>query len=198
MTVKIPHSKKGFTLIEMLIAVLLLTTAVAGPMTIASRGITASVVAKDQVTAFFLAQDAVEYIRYQRDTNKLAGDDWLAGIGGGAAPGGCESANGCLLDSTGNPSGPGSHVVRPCTAQSGGICASRLSYNNATNRFTYVTGSDTSTALFRRHVKLTRLASTEVEVEVRVIWCYQNALNSCVTDSNRKEVVVRENLLDWH
>jgi prepilin-type N-terminal cleavage/methylation domain-containing protein len=189
----------GFTLIEMLVAVLLLTTAVAGPMTIASRGITASVVAKDQVVAFNLAQDAVEYIRHQRDTNTLSGNSWLAGIGGSSAPGGCESANGCLLDSTGNQvTTAGSEAVRPCTTQSSNICALRFQYNTATNRFTYIPSSgNTSVTLFRRHVKMTALGPDEVQLEVRVIWCYQNTANNCVTDPNRKEVVVRENLLNW-
>ena len=50
---------RGFTLIETLIAVLILTTAIAGPLTIASKGLTATLVAKDQISAFYLAQDAV-------------------------------------------------------------------------------------------------------------------------------------------
>ena len=201
MTSKFPtNSKRGFTLIEMLIAVLLLTTAVAGPMTIASRGITASTVAKDQVTAFFLAQDAVEYIRYQRDTNKLAGDDWLTGIGGTTAPGGCEGARGCLIDATGNDVGSSvQHPIGVCGPGAGSTCGSPLLYNTETKRFTYINaGATTDFTIFRRHVKMVELSADEVELEVRVIWCYDNNLPSCAEDPDSKEVVVRENLLDWH
>src|SRR3989344_4279136 len=74
---------RGFTLIETLIAVLILTTAIAGPLTIASKGLTATLVAKDQISAFYLAQDAVEYVHFLRDSACLAA---------GAQPGGCPAA----------------------------------------------------------------------------------------------------------
>src|SRR3990167_9485995 len=71
--------KRGFSLIETLVAVLLLATAITGPLTIASKSFLVATVAKDQVTAFYLAQDAVEYVRFARDSNKLSGSDWLSG-----------------------------------------------------------------------------------------------------------------------
>ena len=93
--------KKGFTLIETLVAILILTTAIAGPLTIASRGLNAALIAKDQTTASYLAQDAIEYVRAVRDTNRLLGGDWLTGAGGSGAItnlSGCISQN-CIVDS---------------------------------------------------------------------------------------------------
>jgi prepilin-type N-terminal cleavage/methylation domain-containing protein len=104
----------GFTLIETLIAILVLSVALTGPFVIAEQGLQASLISKDQNTAFYLAQDAIEYIRYARDTNCLVATEgtggscpianWLAGNGNGnqtinLTP--CVSADGsaaCTID----------------------------------------------------------------------------------------------------
>ncbi len=57
----------GFTLIETLAAVSLLTIAIVAPMSLASKSLSASYYARDQVTAYYLAQEALEAIRAYRD-----------------------------------------------------------------------------------------------------------------------------------
>lgn len=69
---KIPQSKnKGFTLIEVLVAIFILITAVVVPLTIGSKAYAYSNFVRDQSTASYLAQEAVEYIRLQRDNASL-------------------------------------------------------------------------------------------------------------------------------
>lgn len=63
--------KKGFTLIETLVAVTLLTVAIVAPMTLTVKSVAAAYYARDQITAFHLAQEAVESIRHRRDNNIL-------------------------------------------------------------------------------------------------------------------------------
>ncbi len=53
----------GFTIIETLVAITILMIAIAGPITIAKKGLNASLYARDQVTASFLAQDMMESIK---------------------------------------------------------------------------------------------------------------------------------------
>jgi len=65
---------KGFTLIETLVAVSILMISIAGPLTIAQRSLKASIYAKDQVTASFLAQDMIEQIKRDKGTNGF--DTW--------------------------------------------------------------------------------------------------------------------------
>ncbi len=99
---------KGFSLVETLIAVLLLSTAIAGPLTIASKSLLSAIVAKNQIAAFFLAQDAVEFVRFARDTNCLLDADpdcpsWLTADGGASTPTNltaCLTQYGCYFDST--------------------------------------------------------------------------------------------------
>src|SRR3989344_5315664 len=86
-----PKLVSGFTLIETLVAVTVLVAAIAGPLTIASRGLASANLARDQLIANFLAQEAIEFVRNTRDENVLRGSDWLAGLGS------C-SAQGCEID----------------------------------------------------------------------------------------------------
>lgn len=86
---------KGFTMVETLVAVAILMIAIAGPLTIAQKGLTAAIYARDQVTASFLAQDAMEYIKNVRDYNlENNPTQWLLNLDG------CTSASKCGIDTT--------------------------------------------------------------------------------------------------
>ncbi|MCR4276304.1 MAG: prepilin-type N-terminal cleavage/methylation domain-containing protein [Candidatus Parcubacteria bacterium] len=63
---------KGFTLIESMIAVTILTLSIAGPLYTANSAIVASMTARDQLTASYLAQEGIEYVRAMRDYEYLA------------------------------------------------------------------------------------------------------------------------------
>jgi len=62
---------RGFTLIETLVAVLLLSIAVVAPMTLASKSLSSAHYARDQITAYYLAQEAIEALRAIRDAQIL-------------------------------------------------------------------------------------------------------------------------------
>lgn len=69
---KIITQTSGFTLIETLVAVTIIAFAVTGPLFTASRALVAAEIARDQLTASYLAQEGVEYVRAMRDTEYLA------------------------------------------------------------------------------------------------------------------------------
>ncbi|HEV8677653.1 MAG TPA: type II secretion system protein [Candidatus Paceibacterota bacterium] len=181
--------KRGFTLIETLVAVMILATAVAGPLSIASRALNTSLVAKDQITAFFLAQDAVEYVRFVRDTNTLEGNDWLSGTGGATAgidltP--CQGASGCYVDSTMAVSGV---ADTPTACDSGSGCPV-MYYDNTNSRFTYDTGgSNVSKTLFTRTILLNNISATEQQLTVTISWSDLGGVT--------RRVNVYENLFQW-
>ena len=79
------HLSPGFTLIETLVAISFLTLAILAPMSLASQSLASAYYARDQVTAFHLAQEALEAVHSARDANVLenafgTGTDLLSGI----------------------------------------------------------------------------------------------------------------------
>lgn len=62
---------RGFTLIETMIAISMLAVAIVAPMSLASRSLMTAYYSRDQVTAFYLAQEALESVRAIRDGNVL-------------------------------------------------------------------------------------------------------------------------------
>jgi len=72
---------KGFTLIEALVAITILLLGVLGPLSVATRGITDGLIAKDKITALQLAQEGIELVRTKVASNFRAGQNsptsWL-------------------------------------------------------------------------------------------------------------------------
>jgi prepilin-type N-terminal cleavage/methylation domain-containing protein len=202
MTNKNIHTK-GFTLVETLIAIFVLSIALAGPLTIAQKGLQTALISKDQVTAFYLAQDAIEYVRYARDTNCLvtgsgvggcqAAGQWLAGNGNAnqtinLTP--CVSSGGtsaCTIDVIAGNS------AWPPTTCGGSVCTTPINYDSSHNYFTYASGS---ASIFTRTIAITspvcNVGNTlcnpnEAGVTVTVTW----------SDPLLHTITVKENLLDW-
>jgi len=212
---KVSPWSSGFTLIETLVAVLLLTTAIAGPLTIASKSLIAALVAKDQVTAFFLAQDAVEYVRFIRDTNKLRGNNWLAGLDGTSngfttadgTSGDCVGANGCYFDSTGNNLDAPYNIAycqnNNCLTLGGlpsGSGTKPIRFNTTLNRFTYVASGSIVTP-FIRSVKIVEVVNEqEAVVTVAVYWGTAGATGGATgagCPTGARCVVVQESIFNW-
>ena len=181
-----PSLSKGFTLVETLVAVLLLSVAIAGPLTIASRGLNAALIAKDQVTAFYLAQDAVEYIRFKRDTTCLTNSPCTTWLGSGPSSLSlCASANGsaiCYVDSIANT------IKVTGTSCTG----SALRYDSTAGRNYYSNGSTGTCSPYKRTVKIINPLngrSDEAQLIVTIIWSD--------VGGTAHNVTVKENLLNW-
>jgi prepilin-type N-terminal cleavage/methylation domain-containing protein len=184
---------RGFTLMETLVAVLILSLSIVGPLTIASKGMQAALVAKDQTTAFFLAQDAVEYVRWVRDSNALYNSanpgstvSWLAGLdgtanlhtNGGSSTGSCVSPNLCTID-----------AVKDAIAQCPSGTCSAISYDTTNYYFTYSSGTAT---IYNRSVQLvTPIGSNNSEAQIIVKVSWQDTVGPAHT------ITVYENLYQW-
>lgn len=174
-------SKGGFTLIETLVAVLLLSTAIAGPLTIASKGLSTSLIAKDQIGAFNLAQDGMEYIRFARDTNKLSGGNWITGGGAGSSVNltACVSATGCYVDSL-------QSTVNAC----GSTCPI-LNFDSTNHYYSYTAGSASTQRYIRTITIATPVGGNNGEATVTVVVQWQSA------GGITRSVTLRENVFDW-
>ena len=67
MTTTFTHKDLGFTLIETLVAVTILTVSIVAPMVLASQSLQSAYYARDQIIAENLAQEALEAVRQVRD-----------------------------------------------------------------------------------------------------------------------------------
>jgi Tfp pilus assembly protein PilV len=66
------RTRSGFTLIETLVAVSFLTVAIIAPMTLTQQSLSGAYYARDQITAYNLAQEGIESVRAIRDGQILA------------------------------------------------------------------------------------------------------------------------------
>lgn len=105
-TMKIPHTtykrttSRGFTIVETLVAVTILMIAVAGPLVVATRGLSSSLISRNQMIASYLAQESMEMVKNRRDNNIARYGDpetyWLYGFN--YTSGACTSANPCDIN----------------------------------------------------------------------------------------------------
>lgn len=157
--------KRGFTLVEAMVAISILSLAITGPMLIAQKGIGSAIYARDQITAFYLAQEAVEYIRNVRDTNRIAGSSWLNGLTACVDTGSAET---CTVDARKTDfTSPG--AIGSCP---GGVCP-KISFDPVTNLYGYGIGSPTQ---FTRTVSIDTRGDTanvpakEGVISVTISW----------------------------
>jgi len=162
---------KGFTLLETIVAITVLTFAIMGPLELAARSIGLAIVSKNQITAFYLAQEAMEYVKNKRDGNFLAhGSDWLTGLDG------CLGASGCYTDI------PNDNIS---------VCAGGcpvLKYDNNGLYYNYFSGNDT---IFTRTVKITTPVGgnpNEAKVQTTISW---------IEKLNSKTFTLEGNIFNW-
>lgn len=76
--------KAGYTLLETIIALAVIMGAIAGPYSLATRGILSSLASKNKLAAFNLSQEGIELVRKIRDDNVLSGANWGTDIASGS------------------------------------------------------------------------------------------------------------------
>lgn len=73
----IQKTHSAFTLLEMLFAVIIFSFALVSLIGITGKGVVATITAKNQLTAQYLAEELIEVARNVRDSNYVAGNAWL-------------------------------------------------------------------------------------------------------------------------
>ncbi len=179
----ISSTPRGFTLIETMIAIAIISIAIVGPLYAIQQGLTASYGARDKLIASGLAQEGVEFVRGVRDGNYLYNTanpgsprSWLYGLDGTGNLTNCASGNSCVVDAYYN-------TVAPCS----GACTVLKILSTGLYNQGAVSGVNVVTK-FTRTVQLVGINSHETRVIVTVSWS---------TGQLTKNVVVSENMQDW-
>ncbi len=184
------RGRGGFTIVETLVAISILVIALTGPLSIISSSLKSSYFSRDEITAAYLAQEPIEYIRNIRDQNGLrepSSATWLKEIAADPLDGdpyinAAESKNiklGLLRRN-------GHFVIEQC------VLNCKLKYDEVAG----VYGDDNDLlpdSLFTREVYLSRAASDpdlnrELVITVIVSWS---------TGSIAHNVTVTEHLFNW-
>ena len=119
---------KGFTLVETLVAVSMLLIALTSTMGLVQASLASNSFSQQQITANYLAGEAIEYIRNIRDTNIRNHTGWLNGV-----PAACFSDAGCAIDTVND-------TVVDCVS----TCPTLLLDTSSSGYYQYQTGSDSS------------------------------------------------------
>lgn len=193
--------KNGFTIIELMISVFILSVAVVGIFSSYSMISILTSNSSDRIVASYLAQEGAEIVRNIRDINWLDIDN---GVSGATWIGELSSCyNGCEADYT--TTGSGSNPLRIWTTDSEGRSGNYLNIDS--NGFYKYDTNNTLPTKFKRKIIVTALPGSVEEkyimkVSVQVSWNEKATLlfagtaadvcgaNNCIT--------VDSTLYDWY
>lgn len=180
----------GFTLLETLVAISILVTAIVGPLTLAAQTIRSQQVAKDNLIAANLAQEGIELVRNYRSNNVLRlrkelldggndtlADRWMDGMDE------CFNASGCGIDVwyVDNP------VLPSCSNVLLDNCT--LYFDSSLNLDIQAPCAGCTKTIFRRVVRMEAIVPDQ-EVRVRVVVSWQGILGD-------RSLEATTHLLNW-
>lgn len=175
-------NNKGFTILESIVAIAILSLSVSGAFSAVQQSLSQATIAKDEVKAFYLAQEAIEIIRNKRDANqlnKILNDpsfSWLNGIA--KDPGDpCYFNKICRVDAI---------SALPVRCGDTWDTCPVLNQNQTTFLYSYNAGDPATN--FKREIQIEQISADEITVTVRVSWA-KGIIN--------KEFKVKAYLLNW-
>jgi Tfp pilus assembly protein PilV len=186
----------GFTLIETMVAIFILTTSLVSMLSLTTSSLFASKYANNEITASYLLQEAVDYIRNDRDSIAFQQIDyvnggWSAFIKKYKDDGGCFSQDGCYIE----VAKTSSNTISPCSVSPiwGTLRCPILKYDasaSSTSRNFYNYISTAKDSNFKRTIKMQQNYSNsdEIDITVTVEW-----LNGNIVRSRS----LRSSLLNW-
>ncbi len=146
----IKYNRKGFSLIEVITILFVISLGLVGVLTLIVQNIQGQQFNKQNIIAHQLAQEGIELIRKVRDSNWLTGANWNENL----------AAGDYYMDY--NDSIP--------TATS----SAEVLYLDANNFYTHDSGDAVSTSIFSRQISLAVNSTSSIQVISQVDWGDKN------------------------
>ena len=175
-------SDAGFTLLEVMMAVFVVTVGIIGIFTVIQNLSIQSSYSSNRLIAIYLAQEGMEIIRNVRDTNWLEQQSnpenpWEEGLTGCSV--GCEVDYLCTTVEDPSITNPNGHL---CLA----LYSGSLLKIDVNGFYNYSSGTDTK---FKRKITITEESTDNLKVEVLVNWQERG---------KNYEFKIMEKLYKWH
>lgn len=180
----ISENKTGFTIIESLFAISILILSLTGPMAFSQSGLRASFVSRDQITAFYLAQDAIEFVKNWRDNNVLDNRSWDNNFSY------C-STDYCSIDTfeAEYPYNGSSDGILDCGSDSTGCFNGDPLKIDPNDSHLGHDGEEDS--IFHRQIKMKKINTGEIKITVEVKWTTQEVIGE-------RQIEVVEHIFNWN
>lgn len=173
-------TQRGFTILETMVAIFILTLSITGPMVFAQSGLRTAFLSRDQITAFFLAQDVIETIKNIRDDNGLDGRNWLENI----YVCGSDTSQNCSIFVDTLADEP---VAEMCT----GECPVLKTNSEGQFGYNFGAGENPENSRFTRIVTIKETEDErELQIVVEIRW------NSNIRVGGAR-IIVQENIYNW-
>ncbi len=182
-------SKRGFTLIETMVAISIFTFSVLSLVIVLSSGLANANYAKKKLVAAYLAQEGIEFMRNMRDTyvlyeapNTNGWNDFQVKI----APCDESTSKSCYFDDQAlNFADTTQPIIDVPIIECVSFCPNLL-YNSSTGRYSYAVGGNDSGYL--RKIEILNVNDNEVKVTSTVYYA---------TGSGVKSIAFSDHLFDW-
>lgn len=179
--------KSGFTLLEVIVAIFILTVGVGGSFVLIQQTLSASLMVRSRLIAAYLAQEGIEIVRNIRDNNWLEQREsfetppeplWNDGLDNCLPPTNCCEAD-CKTDMP-----PSKTPLTPVV----GCSFNNLRYLNIDNNgfYSYSGGAQTK---FKRKISIEQVEDNKIKVVVIVQWKEKNKTH---------QIEVVEHITNWY
>ena len=171
---------KGFTIIELIISIFILSVAIVGIYNSFSAMVYMTNNASNNLKAAYLTQEGLEIVRNIRDNNWVSGNDWNIGLDDTN-----QCAIGCEADYTTGTS-PGNSMITHF--------GDYLFLN--TNGFYQYNQAGATQTIFKRDIVITSVSSDILKVAVTVTW--DQAANILNPGAKQGSIEADEYLYNWY
>jgi prepilin-type N-terminal cleavage/methylation domain-containing protein len=154
------NTHKGFTLVETLVAIFIISIAIVATMASAQRALQTSYYARDQVVGFFLADEGMEIVQNIRDSNFKSGNHWLTNII--ATDAAVNSVSTFCVDITTN-------TRQLKTAGGAGCPVDGRLYQTTAGKYTHDNAGNKMT-IYKRLISVKRVSEQEIQITVSLKW----------------------------